>query len=311
MKTLLFGGTGFLGQHIKCELEDKYDLVSVGSKDYDLLDYHQCEKAFQDIRPKNVVFAAGKSGGIYSNKNNPVDYWQASLLMNVHVWSMCHKYNVEKIVWVLPGCSYARNAVNPIEEISLFEGMPDIAPAPGSLSKLMCVTGAYSYKKQYGLRSAIVIPANAYGPHDHFSDPLNAHVIPAMFSKILKAKKENDVVRFWGSGIALRDFIFVSDIAKNVSCFIENDINFPSENPCLENVCNISTGKPTSIKELAETIIDIVGFKGEVIWETDKPEGPLKKVFSNERMKSLGLTCDVDIKTGLQKTYDWYLKNYG
>src|SRR5581483_1822988 len=148
---------------------------------------------------------------------------------------------------------YPKNAPSPILETSLFTGFPDDAPAPGSMPKALNVIASFAYRRQYGLNSCVLVPCNLYVEHDHF-DEYNSHVIPSLILKMHKAKKDNiKETVLWGSGSAIRDFCLCSDIVKLFPYFIENDINFESE-PWLTNVCNLSTGKGTSIKELAETI---------------------------------------------------------
>jgi GDP-L-fucose synthase len=155
----------------------------------------------------------------------------------------------------------------------------------------------------------VLIPANLYGINDCF-DAYNSHVIPAMLLKFHKAKLNNEEVILWGSGRAIRDFVYVEDIANMMPHFIENDIKFISDLPCMETVCNLSSGIGCSIKELAEIIIDVVGYKGKVSWDTTKPEGPLNKVFDNRRMQSLGLSCPTSIREGIEKTYRWFVQQY-
>lgn len=306
--TLLLGGTGFLGKHIKHVLHDKYDLFSVGSKDCNLLDFNATEKLFKSLRPEIVVCVAGKSGGIKSNADFPFDYWYENLAINL-CWPLFVKYKVEKVVWIVPGCAYGSKTVAPIKEEYLFNGFPDIHPAPGSLSKAMAVTASYSARKQHGLKSTIIVPANCFGSFDYFDDE-GAHVIPSILSKFRRAKEENkESVTLWGDGSPIRDFIFAEDLAKLIPFFIENDVSFNCENPCLSHICNVSTGIPVTIKNLVELIVKITEYEGNLIWDTSKPAGPKDKTFCNERLKSLGLSCPTSLEEGLRKTYDWYLKN--
>lgn len=304
---LLTGATGFFGHHVKEVLKDRYKLFAVGSKDYDLLDMHQAESMFRNIQPNIVVHLAAKVGGILANKSYPAEFWYKNMMMTTQIWELSKKYAVEKMVYIMPGCAYPKTAPSPISEDSLWDGYPDEFPAPGALAKKMGLVASYAYKKQYGLDSCVVIPANMYGEHDSF-DEYNSHVIPALIAKMHKAKKTNaKEIVLWGTGKAIRDFIYVGDVAACIPYFVENNINFSS---CLylNNVCNVSTGKGCSIKELADTIAEAVEFKGEIVWDSTKPEGPLNKVFSNTRMESLGLKCETPLKEGIARTYKWYLQ---
>ncbi len=309
VKVLLTGGKGFLGQNITPVLKLNHEVFAFNSKDYNLLESNQCDKMFSDVKPDVVVHLAAKSGGILSNKTYAADFWYHNMLINGNVWEHSKRHNVKKLIIVMPGCTYPSDAPVPVKEDSMWDGFPDLHPAPGALAKKMSVVASYAYRQQYGLNSLIVIPANAYGEFDLF-DEFNSHVIPALIMKVHKAKKEGlDEITFWGSGKAIRDFIYAEDVAKCIPYFVDNDIKFPSKNPCLENVCNISTGVGTSIKELSETIVKVIGYEGKVTWDLTKPDGPANKTFSNERMKSLGLECRTSLEEGIRKTYEWFLKS--
>lgn len=314
MKILITGGTGFIGKNLTPKLKTNYQIYSVGTKDYNLFDWQQAETMFKIIKPDIVIALAGKSGGIWSNKNFPSKYWFENMLIATNTWELSNRYGVKKLIQIIPGCTYPKNAESPISEKSMFCGFPDDAPACGSLPKAMSIIASYAYKKEFNFNSTILIPANLYGPHDIF-DEKHSHVISALILKIHKAKEENTKkITLWGKeGRAIRDFMYVEDAVACIPYFIENDINFPSENPYLENICNISTGQGFSIKELAETIADIIGYNGEIEWDHSKPEGPLHKIFDNTRLNNLNkqnnfLTI-TPLKTGLVKTYEWYLEN--
>lgn len=309
-RILMTGGTGFLGKNIVPVLEENYEVFAFGSKDYNLLDANQCDKMFQDTRPDYVLHLAAKSGGILSNKALAADFWYHNMLITGNVWEYSKRYLPKRLVVVIPGCAYPAKAPAPVSEEMMWDGFPDLHPAPGALAKKMSITASYAYRQQYGLESSIVIPANAYGKHDLY-DEIHSHVIPALILKVHKAKQENlKEVTFWGSGKAIRDFIYAEDIAKCIPFFIENNLHFPTSSPfsdCLENVCNISTGTGTSIKELGETIVKTIGYTGAVNWDLTKPDGPANKTFYNGRMKSLGLTCNTTLEEGIKRTYEWFL----
>jgi len=307
-KVLLTGATGFLGRNAIPVLNAEYELFAFGSKDYNLLDPVQSEKMFRDIQPDVVVHFAAKSGGILANKNYAADFWYQNMMITTNIWELSKKYSLKKLVYIMPGCAYPGNAEVPVKEESMWDGFPDLAPAPSASAKKMGILASYAYKKQYGLNSCAVIPANCYGLYDCF-DEMNSHVIPALILKFDKAKKEDlKEITLWGSGNAVRDFVYASDVADCLPYFIEYDIDFPSANPCMTNVCNISTEKGTSIRELAETIAEVVGYNGKLNWDLTKPDGPANKTFSNQRMRSLGLSCPTSLKEGIECTYQ-YFKN--
>ncbi len=308
MKKVLILGKGFLASHIFNELKENYNTTAIDSKNYNLLDFNQCEKMLQDIKPEVVVSAVGKSGGIKDNSDFPFDYWNSSILINSNCWNLFVKYRIAKVVWVIPGCSFpAKNDTNLIKEDRLFEGYPDYAPSFGSLAKLQAVLASRAAFVQHGLNSTIIIPSNAFGPLDHFDS--TSHVISALIMKMHNAKINNDKsIKLWGSGDNSRDFVFAPDVAKTIPFFIENNVAWSCNNPCLERVCNISTATPTSIKELSKMIAEVVGYTGEILWSPGLLEGPKSKTFCNQRMTSLGLFCSTPFKEALQITYDWYLE---
>src|SRR5579859_1647274 len=308
MKCLIVGGTGFVGKAISRKLKDEYSLFSVGSKDYDLLNLANAEKMFQEIMPEIVIHAAGKTGGILANKSYPAEFWYQNMLLTAHIWELSKKYSVSKLIFIMPGCSFPKECPQPMRENSLFSGFPDIHPSPGALARATGVLASYAYRQEYGLKSYVLIPANLFGPHDRFEE-YHSHVIPALILKMYQAKKTNTKdITLWGTGEAFRDFLFIEDMASLIPFFIKNDINFEGE-PWLENVCNISTGQGTSIKQLAEITAKVIGFDGKINWDSSKPSGPLKKVFDNSRMKSLGLSCDTTLEDGITKTYKWFIEN--
>lgn len=305
MKCLLTGATGFFGHHVKQALS-KYEVIAVGSKDYNLMDLQQTEAMFRDIQPQIVIHLAAKVGGILSNKSYPADFWYTNMLLTAHVWEMSKKYAIDKMIYIMPGCSYPKTAPSPIPETSLWDGYPDEFPAPGALAKKMGLVAAYAYKKQYGLKSCTLIPANMFGEKDCF-DEYNSHVVPALIAKMHKAKKSGlKEITLWGSGRAVRDFVYAADVAKCIPYFIDNDVFFIGQ-PQLENVVNLSSGTGSSIKQLAEAIAKAVGYEGKILWDETKPEGPLSKIFDNKRMQSLGLKCETSLEEGIKKTYQWYL----
>lgn len=311
MKVLLTGATGFFGYHVSQVLLEKgYDVVCVGSRNYDLLDLYQAEKMFQDTLPQVVVHLAAKVGGILSNKSYPADFWYTNMLITAHIWELSKKYAIEKLVYIMPGCAYPKTAESPIKEEYLWNGYPDEYPAPGALAKKMGLAASYAYKQQYGMNSCVIIPANMYGENDNF-DEYSSHVVPALISKMHKAKKLGiSKISLWGSGQAIRDFIYAKDVALCLPFFIENDVLFETTEPSLRSVCNISTGNGYSIKDLAEVVKNVVEYKGNIVWDVSKPEGPINKIFDNSRMKSVGLSSHTSLKEGIIRTYQWFVEKH-
>lgn len=308
-KILLTGASGFFGYHISKVLKD-YNLFPVSSKNYDLLDANQVKSMFKDIEPNIVIHLAAKVGGIMANKTYPAEFWYKNMMMTAQMWELSKEYSVDKLIFIVPGCSYPKDVQAPMKEETIWDGYPDEFSAPGALAKKMGIVASYAYRNQFRLNSCTLIPANLYGEFDHFEEN-NSHVVSALITKIHKAKTNNlKEVTLWGTGMAKRDFVYVEDAAKCIPYFIENNPQY-GDCPYLNNVFNISSGKGCSIKELAETIMEVIGFEGKLIWDTSKPDGALNKVFNNERMKSFGLECPTSLKEGITKTYEWFKLTYG
>jgi len=200
------------------------------------------------------------------------------------------------------GCSYPAKATSPIDESQLWNGYPQNESAGYSTAKMMGTVASRSYRQQYGLNSVVLIPGNMYGEYDNFST-LDSHVVPAFVRRYYEAMRDGlDEVVMWGTGIAQRDFVYAADVARLIPWFIDN---YDSSEPV-----NISAGTTTSIRELATTIAELVDFKGKIVWDDTKPDGQLVKIFSVDRLKSLGLSCDTPLHDGLKNTIDWFAANY-
>ena len=212
-------------------------------------------------------------------------------------------YGVEKYISLIGGCSYPANANNPIKEEFLWDGYPQKESAPYSIAKKMSLVQSNAYRKQYGFNSIILAPGNLYGPHDNF-DLKASHVIPALIRKFNEAKKNKiKKIDVWGTGSAIRDFIFIEDACEAIFLAIQNYND--------SELVNISSGCAISIRELVELIADLTGYEEEIYWDTTKPEGQLMKVFSVERMKNyLDYETSHTLREGIFKTIKWLNNNY-
>lgn len=303
-RILITGSTGFLGTHCLKVFEKlrNYKIIGVSSKDYDLMKESQVVKMFKEIRPDYLVHLAARSGGIYSNRTEPADYYYKNIQLITMTFHYAYKYGVKKILIPMGGCSYPANAKSPINEEQMWEGFPQKESAGYSMAKKMALVQSWAYKQQYGFNSVVVIPGNMYGEYDNFVFN-EAHVIPAMIRKLYEAKLNNiEKVNFWGTGKPKRDFVYAGDVAETFPYFL---FDYNAEQPV-----NISRGAAISISEVANKISRILGYKGKVNWDASQPDGQLEKTFSIKKLRSLGLKCPTSLDKGLERTIKWFCKNY-
>jgi GDP-L-fucose synthase len=304
-RILLTGATGFLGRHALAVLKQAYgasSVVAVSSRDYDLMEREAVERMFDETRPEVVVHLAAYSGGIGANRAYPADFYYRNTLLTALTFDASARHKVKKLVYPMGGCSYPADARSPIDEAQLWRGYPQNESAGYSTAKMMGTVAARSYRAQYGLDTAVIIPGNMYGEYDNFRTQ-ESHVVPAMVRRYFEAQQIGlDEVAMWGTGSPQRDFVYAGDVARCLPYFIDR---YSSPEPV-----NISTGTTVSIRELAETIADLVAFKGKITWDTSKPDGQMVKIFATERLASLGLACRTPLREGLERTITWFAKNY-
>lgn len=304
-KILVTGATGFLGRHTRPILERRYgkkNVVGVNSADYDLMDPGAVKRMFDDVKPEVVVHYAAYCGGIGANRKYPAKFYYNNTLLTALVFDAASRHDVKKLVYPMGGCSYPAEAKSPIGEEQLWNGYPQTDSAGYATAKMMGLVAARCYRDQHGLNTTIIIPGNMYGEYDNFH-PLDSHVIPAMIRRYHEAKLNGvNRVEMWGTGAPQRDFVYAGDVARTIPFFIDS---YDEVGPV-----NVSTGSTASIKELAEIIAELVGYAGEIFWDTSKPDGQMVKIYSVERMRSLGLSCETPIKEGLKRTIDWFSANY-
>ncbi|HWR58752.1 MAG TPA: NAD-dependent epimerase/dehydratase family protein [Thermodesulfovibrionales bacterium] len=299
------GASGFLGRHLMPVLEQRYGrekVIGLSSNDYDLMDPYQHRKMFTELKPEVLVHLAGFSGGIGANREYPADFYFRNTMLTALGFQHAAEFKVRKMVYPIGGCSYPATATSPIDEQQMWNGFPQSDSAGYSCAKKMGIVAGVSYRAQYGLSSSIIIPGNMYGEYDNFRQK-ESHVIPAMIRRYHEAKLANiKEVCMWGSGSPVRDFVYAGDVAALIPYFIEE---YNSDDPV-----NISSGVSTSIKELSETIKELVDFNGEIRWDTSKPDGQLVKIFSVKKLRDLGLSCPTALKDGLKRTIRWFETNY-
>jgi len=296
---LVTGGTGFLGRHLLEKLKKKTPkkITLTNSKKDDLRLIESCRRV---VRHQNlVIHLAAIVGGISFNKEHPATMFYDNALMGINLMEEARKAGVKKVVNILTVCSYPKFTPTPFKEKDLWDGYPEETNAPYGLAKKMILVQGQAYKEQYGFNSIYLIPANLYGPGDKF-DPKLSHVIPALIRKVSDAKKKGlDKIVVWGTGRATREFLYVEDAAEGILLAAEKYNK-------IEPV-NLGSGKEISIAQLSRLICKLMGFKGEIVFDSTKPAGqPRRRLDVSRAKKEFGFIAKTQLERGLKKTIKWY-----
>ena len=303
MRILVTGATGFIGNALAPRLSAAgHEVIALSSKDYDLLEQSEVRRLFKDHAPDAVYHLAAKVGGIMANRAQPGDFIRINLTMNTLFLEEARKAGIKRLIYSFCGCSFGKDTPNPIREDSLFNGLPDESAMFYSLSKAASHLQLVAYRRQFGVDWVSVIPGNAYGPHDNFSEK-NSHVIPGLIRRFHFAKENGDrQVTVWGSGTPVRDFVYVDDVASAMVIALDRHHE--------ELPVNISSGTGVTIRETIELVKRVVGYEGELAWDSSKPDGHPNKVFDVSRMHSvLGFEPKVQLEEGIGRTYRWLKAN--
>ncbi len=290
------GNTGLVGSAIVRTLHWKgyTNILSSPSHHWDLRNQMDVERFFRVNEPEYVYLAAAKVGGIGANAYYPGHFIYDNLMIQTNVIHAARKFGVKKLLFLGSSCIYPKFAEQPITEDQLLGGHLEPSNDSYAIAKIAGIKMCQAYRKQYGFNTISLMPTNLYGPNDNY-DLDSSHVLPAMIRKFHEAK---DKVTLWGDGSAMREFLYVDDLAEAAfKCMVDYDS---------EEIINVGTGKDITIKELANTIADVVGFKGEIVWDTSKPNGTPRKVLNVDKIKSLGWEPKVGLREGIEKTYELY-----
>lgn len=302
-KVLLTGGSGFLGRFITAKLKKLGINPNIPrSISDDLRRKEVCEKVVKGI--DIVIHAAGNVGGIGYNREHPGTLFYDNLVMGVHLLEEARKAKVKKFVAIGTICAYPKFTPVPFQEEDLWSGYPEETNAPYGLAKKMLLVQSQAYREEFGFNSIFVLPVNLYGPGDNF-DVSTSHVIPALIKKFVDAKIRNEeFVSVWGTGNATREFLYVDDCAQAILLAAEK-YNKPDP-------VNIGSSFEISVKDLANLIKDLVGFKSKIIWDKTKPDGqPRRKLDTTRAKKEFGFKSKTDFAKGLKETIEWYIKMHG
>lgn len=304
-KILVTGGAGFLGHYLIERLlkegADKNNIFIPRSKEYDLRIESVCNKITKGVDV--VIHAAGNVGGIGKNQKIPATLLYDNLLMGIHLIHAASKANVSKIVVIGTICSYPKYTPVPFKEEDLWMGYPEETNAPYGLAKKLLLVAIQSYQKQYGLNGIYLLLVNLYGPRDNF-DLETSHVIPAIIRKIDKAKRDNKkYVEVWGDGTPTREFLYVEDATRAIVLATKE---YSKSEPV-----NIGSGEEISIKDLVNLIARYMKFKGEIVWDTTKPNGQPRRLLDvSKAFKEFKFRAKIPFSIGILQTINWYLKNF-
>ena len=304
-KVVITGGSGFLGKAVNEALSSSgYSIVSLnGRRSFDLTNQKQVEYLYKQHEPNTIIHLAARVGGIGANKENPGLFMYENLAMGMNLIETARKYGkLKKFVMVGTVCAYPKHTPVPFKEDDIWNGYPEETNAPYGIAKKALMEMLIAYNQQYGLNSTNLIPVNMYGPEDNF-DPRISHVIPALILKFAKAiDNDEKEVTIWGTGKASREFLYVDDCAEAIKSCIEITTT--------PHPINIGTGSEISIFDLAEKIRDLMGYKGDVVFNGNGLDGQPRRCLDTSRAcKVLGFQAQTGLTTGLQNTINWYYKN--
>jgi len=299
-KIYIAGHTGLVGSAImrKLESEGYTNIITRTFEELDLTDQKATREFFEKERPEYVFLAAAKVGGIQANSVYPADFIYINLMIECNVIKASHEFGVKKLLFLGSSCIYPKMAPQPIKEEYLLSGYLEETNEPYALAKISGLKMCQYFNKQYGTNFISVMPTNLYGPNDNF-DLNTSHVLPALIRKFHEAKTNNaPYVEIWGTGTPRREFLFVDDLAD--ACL------FLMKNYSGNDFFNVGTGEDITIRELAELIGEVVGYKGELKFDTSKPDGTPRKLLDVSRIHKAGWRHRTELKEGLTRTYDWY-----
>jgi len=311
-KIYIAGHKGLVGSAIVRQLKKSgfTNLLVRTREELDLVDQAKVHDFFKQERPDYVILAAAKVGGIHANNTYPGDFIYQNTMIEANVIHSAYKYKVKRLLFLGSTCIYPREANQPMREDSLLTGRLEPTNEPYALAKIAGIKMCESYNRQYGTDFRSVMPTSLYGVNDNFH-PENSHVIPALIQRFHKAKISNFTeVVVWGTGLAMREFLYVDDMAE-ASIFVlglDRSIYQKNTREMLSHI-NIGTGVDITTRELAQAIKHVVGFKGRIVFDTSKPDGAPRKLTDVSRLSKMGWNYNVDLTEGIEKTYRWYLEH--
>ncbi len=311
-RIFIAGHNGMVGSALVRQLENLPDsqLIVRNRNELNLVDQHAVQQFFKAANIDQVYLAAAKVGGIHANNEYPAEFIYENLMIEANIIHAAHLAGVQKLLFLGSSCIYPKMAEQPMTEAALLTGTLEPTNEPYAIAKIAGIKLCESYNRQYGRDYRSVMPTNLYGENDNFH-PENSHVIPAMMRRFHEAKLANaSQVVVWGSGKPMREFLHVNDMAA-ASVYVmnlKNETYQANTQPMLSHI-NVGTGVDCTIRELAETMKKVVGFKGDLVFDTSKPDGTPRKLMDVSRLKALGWQASISLEEGLANTYQWFLQH--
>ena len=301
-KILIFGSNGLVGNSLRRIFKGKnYDVFYSTREDTDLFSFEETREMIKSYNPDIIINAAAKVGGINANNTKRSEFLIENLKINLNILESCIELNELFIINLGSSCIYPLNAENPIKEDSIMSGKLEPTNSPYAMAKLTSIELANSLNIQYGHKVINLMPTNLYGPNDNFSE-MDSHVIPGLLFRMHNAKINNESeFKIWGTGNPLREFLYVDDLADLILFLLEKKPDY--------SLINVGSGYEISIKNLAEEIKEIIKFNGNLTFDNSMPDGNPRKLLDSSLINELGWKAETNIKTGLEKTYNWFLEN--
>ena len=305
-KIFVAGHNGLVGSAIVRNLVSNghTKIITRTRAELDLTDTVSVKKFFMEEKPEYVFLAAAKVGGIGGNSDYPADFIYQNLMIQSNVIHSSYISGVKKLLFLGSSCIYPKFAEIPIAEDQLLSGYLEPSNDSYAIAKIAGIKMCQAYRKQFGFNAVAAMPTNLYGPNDNF-DHNYGHVLPSLMAKFhgSKEKSEHWVVKLWGDGSPKREFLHVDDLAEALYIIMDRYDD--------EEIINVGTGEDITIKELSEMIVEVTGYENEYEWDTSKPNGTLRKVLNVDKVKSLGWEPKIELKEGLESTYEWYKESIG
>ena len=312
-KIYIAGHRGLVGSAIVRQLESRgfNNLIMRNHNEVDLTNQAQVQNFFEQEKPDYVILAAAKVGGIHANNTYPADFIYQNMMIEANVINSAYESKVKRLLFLGSTCIYPKVVEQPMPEEALLTGVLEPTNEPYALAKIAGIKLCESYNRQYGTDFRSVMPTNLYGINDNFH-PENSHVIPALMQRFHQAKIKNDhEVMVWGTGNAMREFLYVDDMAEASLFVLELDGDtFRANTRSMLSHINVGTGKDITIREMAQTMKKVVGYTGKLTFDVTKPDGTPRKVVDVSRLHNIGWKHNVDLEDGLKETYRWYLNKY-